>query len=514
MATGIDATQEQTRIIDKLKQQLSKNPLPVLKKTVARIVTLASTVKSDIGELAQTILQDQSFTAKVLAVANSPYYQSPERIVTITRAIIQIGYSTLRDIAIAAEFTEMGQKRLPAGVNLQRLLAKAFVAAQQAKALGEAVHLPQAEELFTATLLQSIGDFAFAYYMPKEYKRIEELMSSQGITYDDAYQQVLGVPPADLTAIIMQACQIPEEMVTHAPDWSAAKTWTARERKDAVVVVGNEVATNYFLPQSDSTNAQLNKLLGNAGRALDLPLHELEHLIADAFNRACSLGQSLEIDPACFLPQQGQGQGSHNGTRHQLVETCAKFAEPKVETKAIETPPPPPPDSVGSAGQLVIFLTELTNQVMKNPNFNSVLTCMLEGLHRGVGFDHAFVVLLVPGKSLAMGRYGVGPDAPSILPSFAVSTNAEHNMLAHCIATNTAVRLNTDEEPPFPFPPAVIDAIRPTAVALGPLYTPTRTIGIIWADRVSGEIDEPMWNAFNLFLMQANLALMRLSMKS
>src|SRR5215207_4229027 len=111
MTTHAEAKVSKATALATVKQKLRDQQLPVLRKTVTRISALASTLKSDIGQLAQTILQDQPITAKVLAVANSPYYKhNPEPVTTITRAIIQVGYSALRDIAVAAQFTEMAQK--------------------------------------------------------------------------------------------------------------------------------------------------------------------------------------------------------------------------------------------------------------------------------------------------------------------------------------------------------------------------------------------------------------------
>jgi hypothetical protein len=62
-------------------------------------------------------------------------------------------------------------------------------------------------------------------------------------------------------------------------------------------------------------------------------------------------------------------------------------------------------------------------------------------------------------------------------------------------------------------PPAIINAIQPTGIALGPLYTSNRVIGLIWEDRKDNDIDDAMWKSFQLFAMQANLALMRLTSK-
>jgi HD-like signal output (HDOD) protein len=499
-------------VLTAIKRQLAEHPLPVLKKTVARIVALASTLKSDIGQLAQTILQDQSFTAKVLAVANSAYYKHrPEPITTVTRAIIQIGYTTLRDIAVAAELTEMAQKRMPHGINLNRLLAKAFVAAHQAKTIGEAVHLNHAEEIFTHTLLQSIGEFALAYYMPQEYRQIEKLIQ-QGQSPDTAYHQVLNISAEDLKSAIMEACTLPPEMAVIAPNWASAESWTEQERTQAIAALCSEVSHILFAPQTADFSGHLNDLLGKAAKALGVKRESLEQLIAEGFRKGCTFGQSLELDPASFLPAVSE-TGSDKHEIHPLIESCMKIVEPLVAASLDQPSPVAPADAIGSAGLLVHVLTDLTHHVMTAPDLNTVLTCVLEGLHRAVGFDHAVVVLTVPGKSVAAGRCGAGPDVPSLLSHFTISTEPKDNLLAHCMAMNKPLRISAGEKPPVPLPPAIMTAMRPTGIALAPLATSDHPIGIIWADRTSDDIDDVMWDAFQLFGLQANLALLRLAGK-
>jgi len=43
------------------------------------------------------------------------------------------------------------------------------------------------------------------------------------------------------------------------------------------------------------------------------------------------------------------------------------------------------------------------------------------------------------------------------------------------------------------------------------LYIGNRCIGIIWADRTSGDVTDEMWQPFQLFFAQANLARLRMS---
>ena len=512
MITHAEARVSKATLLATVKKKLRDQPLPVLRRTVSRIAALASTLKSDIGQLAQAILQDQPFTAKVLAVANSPYYKhNPEPITTITRAIIQIGYTTLRDIAVAAEFTEIAQKRLPHGINLNSLLAKAFVAAHHAKNVSESLHAPHAEQIFTHTLLRNIGDFALAYYMPQEYREIDKLMRAHGLLADTAYQQVLGITSQEFRMAIIAAYDLPPELAGPMPNWASAGSWSDQERMQAIAAVANEV-TNILFAQPPDANACLNELLGKASHAFGLKPATLESLIVQGFQKACTLGQSLELDPASFLPAVPEAIPADH-VLHPLIDSCIKIVEPLLAASLDQPSLTSPTDSLGSSDLLVSILMDLTQHVMTAPDLNTVLTCVLEGLHRAVGFDHAIVVLTAPGHTSMEGRSGVGADIPALLPLFSVSTNPSSNLLAHCMAAKLPLRLSAGQPLSPLMPPAIMNAIQPTGIALAPLYTSNRVIGLIWADRKDNDIDDAMWKSFQLFAMQANLALMRLTSK-
>jgi hypothetical protein len=81
------------------------------------------------------------------------------------------------------------------------------------------------------------------------------------------------------------------------------------------------------------------------------------------------------------------------------------------------------------------------------------------------------------------------------------------------MAAKVPMRLSAGQPHTPLLPPAVMNAIQPTGIALAPLYTSNRVIGLIWADRKDDDIDDAMWKSFQLFAMQANLALIRLTSK-
>lgn len=307
-----------------LAAKLKGHSLPVIRQTSARIIALLSNPSSTAGTIADLILRDQAFTARVLKVANSAFYRRrTEKITTITGAIALIGFTTLRDISLAAEFAEFAQKKLPTTVNLRRVLAKALVAANQATALGRAVKLPDTEALFTSALLESLGEFALATALPDTAREIDDACVAGGRPYAEAHVNVTGLTPHAVTKIVAGLYEFPDELILPPPAWEAAATWSAADRRGAAVHLANACATNLFAPETPRILLQFTALMSQITGALALPAARGEALLTEAFHKAVELGATVDLDRTCFaLDETAPAEAG----RHALIQCIEQTA--------------------------------------------------------------------------------------------------------------------------------------------------------------------------------------------
>jgi HD-like signal output (HDOD) protein len=308
-----------------LMSALAKRPLPIIRPAAAQVLTMLSNPNSNVEAIANTILHDQAFTTRVLHVANSAYYRrKPEKITTVTQAVLMTGFNTLRDITLAAEFTELVQKRLPGAVNLRRLLAKAFVAGHQAHTLGDAMGLPETEALFTTGLLESVGEFALAVYLPKVFVKIADTIRVFGAPYVEAHLKVTGMTPHEVTEIVFKALDLPEDLLLPPPDQDSQLQWTSTYQRQALVHLANICATNFFSSESPQIVAEFKEIMGRFAEVTGLPQTELESLLSEAFNTAVGYGSHVELDPACFGLD---GNTSPLSMRHTFIGLCLELVE-------------------------------------------------------------------------------------------------------------------------------------------------------------------------------------------
>ena len=80
----------------KLKTMIRRiDDLPTLPRTVFRITEMINNPRSSARDLAQVITDDQVLTARLLRLVNSSFYGFPQRITTITSAIVLLGFDAI-----------------------------------------------------------------------------------------------------------------------------------------------------------------------------------------------------------------------------------------------------------------------------------------------------------------------------------------------------------------------------------------------------------------------------------
>ncbi|HUI64811.1 MAG TPA: HDOD domain-containing protein, partial [Bacteroidota bacterium] len=85
--------------------------LPALPAVAMEVVEMVDNPRTSASKLGKVISTDQALTAKVLKIANSPFYGFPRRISTIDFAIIVLGYDALKEIVISISLISSLQKK-------------------------------------------------------------------------------------------------------------------------------------------------------------------------------------------------------------------------------------------------------------------------------------------------------------------------------------------------------------------------------------------------------------------
>jgi HD-like signal output (HDOD) protein len=152
--------------------------LPTVPETLIRIWQIVDDPDSTCDQLADVVRLDVPLSAKVLRLANSPYYTAgTQAIADIRGAVSILGFETIKQLAIcisvATNLVREGARR-QGGVDYRALWRHSVAAGVVAKRLAVLTGDENPEEAFTAGLLHDLGKFAILCAMPGPYGGILE----------------------------------------------------------------------------------------------------------------------------------------------------------------------------------------------------------------------------------------------------------------------------------------------------------------------------------------------------
>ena len=208
---------------DQIKEKIkSIIQLPALPAVAMEVVELVDNPKTSASKLGKVISSDQALTAKVLKIANSPFYGFPKKISTIDFAIIVLGFDALKEIVISISLVSSLQKKsdtyFDAKVFWDHSISTGVVARRLARDLGYRI----SGEVFVGGLLHDMGVSVLHRYFTNEFQRAIEITRETDLNIIEAEESVLGVTHGDVGGWLAERWNLPEHLVEsiayhHAP---------------------------------------------------------------------------------------------------------------------------------------------------------------------------------------------------------------------------------------------------------------------------------------------------------
>lgn len=134
--------------------------MPSLSTTVAKVLEVCNNPIASPNELNKVIALDPVLTGQVLRLINSAYYSLPNRISSLTRAIIMLGINTVKNLVLATSvLSAFKGSRFTGTFSIDDYWVHSLCVGAISKELARINKVPamQQEEYFVAGLLHDLG---------------------------------------------------------------------------------------------------------------------------------------------------------------------------------------------------------------------------------------------------------------------------------------------------------------------------------------------------------------------
>jgi len=269
--------------------------LPALPKAACHIMAVIEDPRTTATRLEKALAMDQALTAKVLRIANSPFYGAARQITTVSEAIVRLGFVTIRNwtlvTAARSVFLAPG-----AGMLYQRIWRQSVLSAMGSQLVAQAVGRVQPESVFVGGLMQNIGQLVLARSHPELFQEILAESAESGRPYHEVEAQVLGFDHGELGALLLREWNLTEDLEDAVRWHHRFEQPEARNvRVAAMIALGEEIARcqggDDGTPDAESGAAEA-AALRPAASLLGLTPESVADLVARA--------GALKIDPHFF----------------------------------------------------------------------------------------------------------------------------------------------------------------------------------------------------------------------
>lgn len=276
--------------------------LPALPKAACHIMAVIEDPKTTATRLEKALAMDQALTAKVLRIANSPFYGAVREIRTVSEAIVRLGFVTIRNWTVVTA-TKSVFLAPGAGSLYKKIWRQSVMSAMAGQLVAQHLRLGEPENIFIGGLMQNIGQLVLARSHPELFQQILTESEHSGRPYHEIERQLLGFDHGELGALLIKEWNLSRDL-EDAVRWHHRfeEAEAGDSRVAAMIALGEEVAAttgvqddsaeDVFAGDPGGEEAPTEEPLGAACRFLGVSRAQLNELKVEA--------AKLQIDPHFF----------------------------------------------------------------------------------------------------------------------------------------------------------------------------------------------------------------------
>ncbi len=399
-----------------LRRMRHKSDFPALSQAISAVNQIAASDKESVANLSNVILRDFSLTNKLIKLVNAATYgQFGGAISTVSRAIVILGFDTVRSVAISLMLFEHLQNKSQAS-RLKDAIISTFFSGVLAREFAPRMGVRNVEEAVICTMFYDLGKLLASFYFPEEAQEIARL--AEEMAEDNASSSILGLSYEELGVGVAQSWNFPDAIVSSMRkivDEKVREQQTESGKLRVLSNLSNELRRIAQRGKSEEKPEDLQKLAARYRAALPVTERTLDRVIEESMKKFMVETKILGLSSkdSHFLQNVGAWSGMRPETKpaEEDFETTIKI------DRALERESSKP----DTASILAAGIQDITNVLLEEYDLNALLRMVLETIYRSMDFSRVLLAIKDAKMNVMTGRFGFGQDVEEIAKRFKFS---------------------------------------------------------------------------------------------
>ena len=462
----VDTRSPKEQTLDKLMARIrSKKEFPAVSRHISELNTKVSNDDTSASQLSNVILKDTSLTAKLIRLANSPYYGGGRgQITMVSRAVVLMGFDAVREAALGLLLFDHLQSTNPTQAAELRetavgSLMGAIIAKEQAKQLGGV----NKEEAFVCAMFHNLGKHAAIFYLPDEMGAVRAKMEN-GTSEDDAFLEVFGVSMDELGQALARQWDFPEQILStmrKVPDGPLKRAKGKGERLHFLSSFSSELVKAAAITDPSLRKLAFTELAGKYGTSLKLDVDGITTLMDDSLEKIEDYARQMNLRPSEseLLKKMLVGAGKHPALVSEAPVDVARLKT--TDSGKLTRPSDMAEEEYHAviaeiaaeelAAKERVFeegLAEVSASIRGRFDLNGVMLMVLETMYRGLGLNRVIFCLNDVRTKTLRGRFGFGENVEELIPIFHFPAMGRSDVFTHAMSTGEdAIVVNRSDRP-------------------------------------------------------------------
>jgi putative nucleotidyltransferase with HDIG domain len=197
---------------------------PVLQE----IETALQSPLCNLNTIGDAIQKDPDLTARLLRLANSPFFGFANRLSTVAEAVSLLGIQQIQDMIVASSVLEQFKGVPDKFVNKDSFWRHSLAVGICARLLAMERRLPKPDKFFVAGLLHDVGRLVLLLQAAEWAQKVFERYQAEKVLLREAEKTILSYDHQQIAAELLQSWSYPPVLVQavafhHTPNESLAK---------------------------------------------------------------------------------------------------------------------------------------------------------------------------------------------------------------------------------------------------------------------------------------------------